>query len=280
MFSLKRDYLHWKFFYCVPCAPAVSQRVRFNHPGRGWRSTKVPSNHRPGWRPSRWLLYPTTLLLLSGVGITAYENNQPFRHSILAAVRCSRVAGGFFCLCCCWSHSLQIGAAVLGAIDYKRTFAANYESDDERLKAFPGVRKESWRHSWRMGVCLFIGLVAVVCWYSNIARRIHQNGTTYGFIVSQVRHSSSIVSTSWPEARVVLPKEWTSTMVDVDMASSFAITDCHLIYFRGLCKTSASQLLTRTSRDCSWRIWVRVYLMHLKILIHSLSGLRAWHKFT
>ena len=36
---------------------------------------------------------PTTLLILGGAGVLAYNYNQPFRHTALAAVRCSRIAG-------------------------------------------------------------------------------------------------------------------------------------------------------------------------------------------
>ena len=36
---------------------------------------------------------PTTVLVLGGVGVLAYNYNQPFRHTVLAVVRCSRIAG-------------------------------------------------------------------------------------------------------------------------------------------------------------------------------------------
>lgn len=39
-----------------------------------------------------WILYPATALLLGGAGYVAYENYQPFRHTLLAVVRCSRIA--------------------------------------------------------------------------------------------------------------------------------------------------------------------------------------------
>ena len=44
-------------------------------------------------RVNSWLAYPTSFLLLAGVGIVAYENYQPFRHTVLAVARCSRIAG-------------------------------------------------------------------------------------------------------------------------------------------------------------------------------------------
>lgn len=36
---------------------------------------------------------PTTVLVVGCVGVLAYNYNQPFRHTALAVVRCSRVAG-------------------------------------------------------------------------------------------------------------------------------------------------------------------------------------------
>ncbi|KAJ8587450.1 ABC1-domain-containing protein [Rhizopogon salebrosus TDB-379] len=72
-------------------------------------------------RPRRnlWLIYPTTLLALSGVAYYAYEQHQPFRHAVLATLRCSLVAE----------------AAISGAIDYKRTFSRTYTSEEDRLDA-------------------------------------------------------------------------------------------------------------------------------------------------
>jgi hypothetical protein len=37
--------------------------------------------------------YSIAIAFGAGVGFTAYENYQPFRHTVLAVVRCSRVAG-------------------------------------------------------------------------------------------------------------------------------------------------------------------------------------------
>ncbi|KAI0318269.1 ABC1-domain-containing protein [Amylostereum chailletii] len=67
-----------------------------------------------------WLVYPTALVVVTGVAWGSYENFQPFRHTVLATVRCTRVAE----------------AAVAGAIDYKMTFAKTYEKDEDRLKAY------------------------------------------------------------------------------------------------------------------------------------------------
>jgi len=40
-----------------------------------------------------WILYPATALLLGGAGYAAHENELPFRHALLAVMRCSRIAG-------------------------------------------------------------------------------------------------------------------------------------------------------------------------------------------
>ena len=42
---------------------------------------------------------PATLLAAAGAGYVAYEHYQPFRHTVLAVVRCSRVAGASRCPC-------------------------------------------------------------------------------------------------------------------------------------------------------------------------------------
>ena len=39
------------------------------------------------------LVTPSRSLLLGGAGVLAYNYNQPFRHTVLAVVRCSRIAG-------------------------------------------------------------------------------------------------------------------------------------------------------------------------------------------
>ncbi|KAK0485981.1 ABC1-domain-containing protein [Armillaria novae-zelandiae] len=63
----------------------------------------------PGGGRNRWLVYPATILGLSGLGYLAYNNSKPFKHTVLAIIRCARVGE----------------AAVLGAIDYKWTFAGS-----------------------------------------------------------------------------------------------------------------------------------------------------------
>ncbi|KAJ7647306.1 ABC1-domain-containing protein [Roridomyces roridus] len=59
-----------------------------------------------------------------------YFGYDPLRHSVLAAVRCSRI----------------IVAAGLGVIDYKITFAKKYASDEEHLRAVSDCHRRSAGH--------------------------------------------------------------------------------------------------------------------------------------
>ncbi|EIM82704.1 ABC1-domain-containing protein [Stereum hirsutum FP-91666 SS1] len=105
----------------------------------------------------------TALLLVGGAGWVAYEKYQPFRHTVLAAVRCSRVAE----------------AAVLGAIDYKRTFAQTYADEKEQLQAYSRCHKRS---------------------AERVLKALLANG---GVFIKLGQHMASLV---------VLPIEWTATM--------------------------------------------------------------------
>ncbi|KAJ3724516.1 ABC1-domain-containing protein [Lentinula raphanica] len=67
-----------------------------------------------------WIACSTSLLLLTGAGTLAYYNYKPFRHALLAGIRCSRVAE----------------AAILGVIDYKFTFLKSYASEHEEFQAY------------------------------------------------------------------------------------------------------------------------------------------------
>lgn len=92
-----------------------AHRMAVLRPFQGFRRANVvyPSrlpHAKPGYRPlstrvttdtpnltkrttaSPWILYPGTVLLLAGAGYVAYESYQPFRHALLAVVRCSRIA--------------------------------------------------------------------------------------------------------------------------------------------------------------------------------------------
>ncbi|TFK75415.1 ABC1-domain-containing protein [Pluteus cervinus] len=133
---------------------------------RPWRSIRTFGRHPHSLQPiarNPWILYPTTFLVVGGVGVLAYHNYQPFRHTVLAVVRCSRVAR----------------AAVLGAIDYKQTFAKQFETEDDRVQAYSECHTRSAKR-------VLAALLA--------------NG---GIFIKLGQHMASLV---------VLPKEWTSTM--------------------------------------------------------------------
>lgn len=51
----------------------------------------APNTPRSKLKP--YITVPATLLVAGGIGYVTYENYQPFRHTVLAVVRCSRVAG-------------------------------------------------------------------------------------------------------------------------------------------------------------------------------------------
>ncbi|KAF8268634.1 ABC1-domain-containing protein [Lactarius quietus] len=86
-----------------------------------FRRSGQPPPLRPFGTGARPLAaYSIAVAFGAGVGFVAYENYQPFRHTALAVVRCSRIAE----------------AAVLGAIDYKRAFARKYATDEEKSDAY------------------------------------------------------------------------------------------------------------------------------------------------
>lgn len=129
---------------------------------------RLASSDAPQTLPKRprgksWLRYPATLLALTGVGYYAYENHQPFRHAVLATLRCSQLAR----------------AAISGAIDYKRTFARTYSSEEDRLEAVSQCHVRS---------------------ATKVLNALLANG---GIYIKLGQHIASLI---------VLPKEWTSTM--------------------------------------------------------------------
>ncbi|KAK7687101.1 hypothetical protein QCA50_009602 [Cerrena zonata] len=74
-----------------------------------------------------WIAWPTTIVVLVGAGVVAYETYQPFRHTVLAVVRCSRIGE----------------AAVLGAFDYKKTLSKTYETEEEQEQAYSDCHRRS-----------------------------------------------------------------------------------------------------------------------------------------
>ncbi|KAG2345512.1 ABC1-domain-containing protein [Suillus weaverae] len=126
-------------------------------------SSDVPKALPKRPREKSWLWYPTTLLALTGAGYYAYENHQPFRHAVLATLRCSQLAR----------------AAISGAIDYKRTFAHTYASEEDRLEAVSQCHVRS---------------------ATKVLNALLANG---GIYIKLGQHIASLI---------VLPREWTSTM--------------------------------------------------------------------
>lgn len=64
-------------------------------------STRAAGDSSQQRKVSGWIVAPVSLLLLGGAGVLVYEYNQPFRHTVLAVVRCSRVAGLCMSYTCC-----------------------------------------------------------------------------------------------------------------------------------------------------------------------------------
>jgi len=93
----------------------------------------------------------------------AYQNYQPFRHTVLAAARCSRVAQ----------------AAIVGAVDYKQTFARAYASEEQRYQAYSECHTRSAKR---------------------VLEALLANG---GVFIKLGQHMASLI---------VLPAEWSSTM--------------------------------------------------------------------
>ncbi|KAI0666582.1 ABC1-domain-containing protein [Trametes maxima] len=126
-------------------------------------SRKVEEGVAPEVKASAWVVVPATVLVLGGVGALAYNYNQPFRHTVLAVVRCSRVAE----------------AAILGAIDYKLTFAKSYNSEEEKAVAYSECHTRSAQR---------------------VLKALLANG---GIFIKLGQHMASVA---------VLPREWTGAM--------------------------------------------------------------------
>lgn len=125
-----------------------SPRRRFQHTSsHPSPSPSLPSASSKPQRLNSWLAYPTSVLLLAGAVFAAYENYQPFRHTVLAVARCSRIAGEFntiFVGFHAWLLNVYgAEAAVLGAIDYKKTLGKTYATKDEHAKALSQCHRRS-----------------------------------------------------------------------------------------------------------------------------------------
>ncbi len=109
-----------RIFRCALSLPTIRQPLSSQK-----RCLSLPSldsrhhERRRGIGP--WIFYPTCAVILGTACFVAYETSQPFRHTVLAVVRCSRVAGIYgsagshsipteyiFCRCCnAQCHRLQ-----------------------------------------------------------------------------------------------------------------------------------------------------------------------------
>ncbi|KAG1732224.1 ABC1 family-domain-containing protein [Suillus paluster] len=143
-----------------------SQKSFIRHnvdPNKRLASSDAPRAQPKRPRGNSWFFYPAALLALTGAGCYAYDNHQPSRHAVLATVRCSRLAR----------------AAISGAIDYKRTFARTYGSEEDRLEAVSQCHVRS---------------------ATKVLKALLANG---GIYIKLGQHIASLI---------VLPREWTSTM--------------------------------------------------------------------
>ncbi|KAI0766836.1 ABC1-domain-containing protein [Trametes elegans] len=165
MFSLRRcGALHTRRLGSSLRPATIARRTRPPHAEHPrLLSTTVSERLKPQTKVPGWIVFPAAVLVLGGAGVLAYNYNQPFRHTALAVVRCSRVAE----------------AAILGAIDYKLTFAKSYETEDEKATAYSECHTRSARR---------------------VLKALLANG---GIFIKLGQHMASVA---------VLPREWTSTM--------------------------------------------------------------------
>jgi aarF domain-containing kinase len=158
-----------------------------------WLRTVVPSNtyHNGGYsgwsKTSPWIFYPTCAVIFGAACLVAYQTSQPFRHSVLAVVRCSRVASK-----CVFCHKATLGtnavvhpdAAILSAIDYKMTMLKSYGTVNTEHDAYSECHSRSARRVLK--ALLANGgseLVEAVSYLQVIVffdRNFHKNGTAYG----------------------------------------------------------------------------------------------------
>jgi len=126
-----------------------------------WQSSSVT---RPVSGRSRGvkatLTFTTAALVLSGAGYVGYTKHQPFRHSILAVVRCSRVAGAMPLLVLCTHPSslltspqwpLLWGPSITSG--HLRSHMRQRRRSHRRTRnATPEVQGGYCRHFWQMEV--------------------------------------------------------------------------------------------------------------------------------
>jgi len=107
----------------------VTSRLELPYYRHRFRRRASQATNRP------WIFYPTCVVLLGTAGFIGYNISQPFRHTVLAVVRCSRVAGKYIS-----GHRLfpspLAGAAIFSGFDYKATMVRTYDSVEHEAKAY------------------------------------------------------------------------------------------------------------------------------------------------
>ena len=96
MLAFKRECLRVRTFRYLSNVPPVLPRDKFRWRYSGYRIDTRQGSHQTPKSTRQWLVVPATLVLFSGAGYLTYQHYQPFRHLVLAAARCSRVAGDPF----------------------------------------------------------------------------------------------------------------------------------------------------------------------------------------
>ena len=150
-------------------------------------------------RKGPWKLYVACATVLGGTCYVTYENSRPFRHAVLAIVRCSRVAGedSFYVdRAFAFAHGIQ-GAAINSAIDYKLTMVKKYNSAEEENEAYSECHTRSARRVLR--ALLANGGMSS---QSDLVGLLTSTVTT-GIFIKLGQHMASLI---------VLPSEWRNTM--------------------------------------------------------------------
>lgn len=206
MLRFKREYFSNRSSSWIQ-ATTPCRRTTFHQsfiPGKRYSSTNASDTARlqrsgnlKDNLPAAWSFWFAGVVCLGTIGVVEWKRSEPFRHTVHAAVRCSRVARMiilFSCSCLCSNpvdHNIT-GAAILGAVDYKLSFVKSYGSEEARLEAYSKCHKRS---AERLLKALLANggapnLMDIVCIqtlrrvYSQSYRRIHKIGPTYGVIVS------------------------------------------------------------------------------------------------
>lgn len=161
-------------------------------------------------------------------------------------------------------HACIIAAAVLGAIDYKRTFARTYVSEEDRLEAYSRCHLRSAKRVLRAllangGKSFVIRHTEERARANFISRGIHKVRAAHGISVSSPTSDLLVV--------VFIP--WTASYCLWSGRAPCA-----------LCKTNAIRRHTKMSMRSSYQIWGSRCPKSLTTSTPSRSVLPVWLKFT